>query len=561
MAVLETIDSGERSAPPADPEKAPSRQWPLDKLLITISTRLINLPSRAIDQALDEALEQVGLAVGREASLVFLLSEDRRNLVRRFGWVPPAKPGVAPPPEALRVSECPAMMRAVSGFEPYRLDRVVDLASDGSGEREHLVEAGIRSLLGIPIACRGELLGVLTLVSLSREHRWRDDEVDVLRVVGDIFAAALDRKGTEEALARANRRLEASNHELEAGNRRMRLLNELGDLLQSSGSCEEASVVIGDLLPRILEGTEGAAFVSQRESRRLEAVATWGADGVERPNLPAFPPEECWAVRRGKSHTVAPGATGMVCRHVLVADGRGYTCIPLMAQGEALGVLHVRGSREAGRPEPSLVASAAEHLALGLANLRLRAKLRSQALQDSLTGLFNRRYLEDRLEREIRRSRRRQTPLSVLMLDLDHFKRINDGFGHEAGDRLLQEVAAALAGSLRAEDVAARYGGEELTVLLPGTGLEEACWVGEKLRAAVRALRIRHGASTLPAITLSVGVASQPECGDHDGAELLRLADAALYEAKAEGRDRLVGAPGDPKVVPEVPRAVVHSPS
>ncbi len=367
----------------------------------------------------------------------------------------------------------------------------------------------------------------------------------MLRVVGDIFGAALDRKSVEEALAEANRRLEVTNRELEAGNLRMGLLNELGDLLQSSGSYGEAATVISELLPRILEGTEGTAFVFRADRRYLEAVAAWGRRAA---GPRAFRAEECWALRRGRVHRVASGARGILCRHVDPGTPQGYACLPLLAQGEALGVLHVRGTGGAEpSADPALVEAVAEHLALGLANLRLREKLRSQALQDPLTGLFNRRYLEERLEREVRHARRHRAALSVLMIDLDHFKRINDTHGHEAGDRLLEAVGSALVETLRAEDVAARYGGEEFTVLLPGTALEEACWVAEKVRNTVRRLRVPTAGLALAEVTLSVGVATLAEGGDLEASELLRRADAALYEAKEAGRDRLVAAPLDPE--------------
>jgi diguanylate cyclase (GGDEF)-like protein len=228
-------------------------------------------------------------------------------------------------------------------------------------------------------------------------------------------------------------------------------------------------------------------------------------------------------------------------------DARPALCIPLMAQGEALGVLHLRGAAleaEDGRRSTrtlQIALSCAEHLALGLANLRLREGLRSQALRDPLTGLFNRRYLEEQLARELRRSERQEGSLGLLMIDLDHFKAINDAHGHEAGDRVLAEVGGLLQQGVRSEDVAARYGGEEFTVLLPETGLDEAVWVAEKLRQACRRLQIRHRGGLIEGLRLSVGAAAFPACGD-DPEELLRAADHALYRAKREGRDRVVAA-------------------
>jgi diguanylate cyclase (GGDEF)-like protein len=162
-----------------------------------------------------------------------------------------------------------------------------------------------------------------------------------------------------------------------------------------------------------------------------------------------------------------------------------------------------------------------------------------QAVRDPLTGLYNRRYMEETLEREIRRAERRYASLGVIMLDVDHFKRFNDTFGHAAGDTLLQELGSFLMGHIRGEDIACRYGGEEFALILPDASLEGACGRADDLRERIKALGIAHRGQPLGAVTVSMGVAAYPDHG-HTGEELLRAADAALYEAKAQGRDRVV---------------------
>lgn len=176
---------------------------------------------------------------------------------------------------------------------------------------------------------------------------------------------------------------------------------------------------------------------------------------------------------------------------------------------------------------------------MALANLKLRESLRNQSVRDPLTGLFNRRYMEESLERELRRFSRSQRPVGVIMLDLDHFKRFNDTFGHDAGDALLRELGHLLQTRTRKEDMACRYGGEEFVIVLSGASLEIAQERAEQLREKVKTLKVELRGHSLGAMTVSLGVAVAPHHGSTI-AEILRAADLALYEAKKAGRDRVV---------------------
>jgi diguanylate cyclase (GGDEF)-like protein len=179
----------------------------------------------------------------------------------------------------------------------------------------------------------------------------------------------------------------------------------------------------------------------------------------------------------------------------------------------------------------------AEHLALAMANFRLRETLQVQSTRDPLTGLFNRRYMEESLERELHRAGREESALSLLILDLDNFKRFNDRLGHAAGDTLLRSLGEFLLAQVRREDIPCRYGGEEFVVILPKATKQDAYRRAESLREEARAQWVPYG----PGVTVSIGVAGYPE----DAAttrSLLDSADAALYRAKAEGRDRVVAA-------------------
>jgi diguanylate cyclase (GGDEF)-like protein len=179
-----------------------------------------------------------------------------------------------------------------------------------------------------------------------------------------------------------------------------------------------------------------------------------------------------------------------------------------------------------------------EHLSLALANFRLRATLRERSTRDELTGLYNRRFLEDALDREIRRAVRENRPLGVMMIDLDHFKRFNDAYGHAAGDFVLRLVGDYLQANVRAEDIACRYGGEEFAILLPKASAEDTERRARTLREGSSSLRPLDAGPRFPAVTLSIGVAAYPEHGGN-GESVLRAADQALYRAKAAGRDRV----------------------
>jgi diguanylate cyclase (GGDEF)-like protein len=219
----------------------------------------------------------------------------------------------------------------------------------------------------------------------------------------------------------------------------------------------------------------------------------------------------------------------------------------MVAQGNTLGVLHLEfesasmlgcdsGTESCRNSRQQLAISAASQIALSLASLQLRETLREQAIRDPLTGLFNRRFLEQSLERELQLAARKKQSIAVLFLDLDHFKRFNDTFGHDAGDMVLQSLANLLRKFFRATDICCRYGGEEFAIILPESSSQNAAMRADALRSEVKSLRLQYKKQTLGPLTLSAGVAAFPEHGStsHD---LLKIADQCLYESKARGRD------------------------
>jgi diguanylate cyclase (GGDEF)-like protein len=327
-------------------------------------------------------------------------------------------------------------------------------------------------------------------------------------------------------------------------------ISELGSLLQACASRDEALRIIPERLVRLFPGTSGTLSVLNASKDRAESAARWGNRA---PLDETFAPDECWSLRRGCTHPVPGLDSSLRCAH-LPSQGSSV-CIPLIANGEAIGVFSIQDDERASDvsllPDSDafartsqLASAVAEHIALAISNLNLREALRLQAIRDPLTGLYNRRYMREFLEREIHRARRRGRPVAVMMLDLDNFKRYNDTFGHPAGDEALRFVGDALLRAVRGEDLACRYGGEEFCLILPECSLPQAAVRAEEIRAQLKKLHQERAAEIPGVVTVSIGVAAFEETTD-DGSLLLKLADDALYQAKRAGRDRVVVARPD----------------
>ena len=331
--------------------------------------------------------------------------------------------------------------------------------------------------------------------------------------------------------------------------RQSRLLQEISamstmvELLQTCHTQAEANTVIRGALPKLLPGVDGALNVARPDDAGLELQVGWGSATVSAN----FSAEDCWALRRGQPHLYESTSPAAVCRHVGECED-SCLCVPLVSQGETLAVLHLRvaGPERISEDVQRLASGLAEQLSLAVGNLRLQETLRSSSERDPLTDLYNRRHLEISLQRELARAQRHGFPVSLIMLDVDHFKSFNDTNGHDAGDEVLRNVAHVLKRHTRTEDVACRYGGEEFLIVLPSCSMDDAYAKAEAIREAIAQQQVFARGTALPRITASLGLASYPEDGDRME-RLIGEADAALYRAKATGRNRIVAsnAPGD----------------
>jgi diguanylate cyclase (GGDEF)-like protein/PAS domain S-box-containing protein len=390
-------------------------------------------------------------------------------------------------------------------------------------------------------------------VTLERRVAERTEEIQALNAgleqrvaerTKEIEAENAQRKLIERELQKAHDELQRSVLELERRNQEMRLIGEMVELLESCRGLEEAYEVVTRRIVHLLQDTSGALYVITPSRNMLECVGRWGEPTLEYEKT--FDPEDCWALRRNKPHGMDTEASDLICKHVEEAHCTPgvYLCIPMVAHGEVIGLLHIRYATE-NRNAKSIIANSAqaatEQLSLILANLRLRDTLRNQSIRDPQTGLFNRRYMEDSLDRELSRAERSGKPVVVAMLDIDHFKHLNDNYGHSAGDAVLRDWSNLLKTRFRGSDIVCRYGGEEFVIILPEISVDNARQRLEQLRQDLRRVAVRQDGQTIDGVTVSMGIAYYPVHG-RTNQSLLQTADKALYRAKELGRDCIVTA-------------------
>jgi diguanylate cyclase (GGDEF)-like protein len=341
---------------------------------------------------------------------------------------------------------------------------------------------------------------------------------------------------------KADEQLTVALQEADTLARESRELSEFGDWLQSCQNIEESYKMAETYLPGILGLRPGALCIINSSRDLVESAATWNSCSTTEA---VFHPDDCWGLRRGKPY--GGPASPMACSHVRASDAMNFLCVPLVANGETLGLLYVEDKLSLLAPSPQAVQfeqatlkrramAVAERVALALANLKLREQLKNQSIRDPLTGLYNRRYLEESLNRELHRANRTNRNVSLVMLDLDHFKHFNDTFGHQVGDILLKEVAGVIKARIRAGDVACRFGGEEFSLIIAEANSEGTYKCVDSIRETIKHLSLHSRGQTLGTITISAGIATFPVHGTNSE-ELIRAADESLYRAKNAGRD------------------------
>lgn len=365
----------------------------------------------------------------------------------------------------------------------------------------------------------------------------------------------LDQKVMERTkeLDAANQELLSTVGQLEQHNFEVTELNRLAEKLQSCHGLDETFPVVAEILSSLFPQASGCLYIAQAigVGDKFTPVTHWGgapASGVE------LAKEDCLAFSNFRIQSTRGAGQGGCCRHIDPATNHFSLCMPLFGQQDIIGLVHLAFApsdsavsdldkeRQAENLK-RLATTVTDQLTMAMANIKLRDRLQNLSVRDGLTGLFNRRYMEETLSREFMLAERAKNPVGVIILDVDHFKKFNDTYGHDAGDVVLVELGKLLASNVRKGDVVCRYGGEEFVVVLPGPPTEAAFQRAEILRAKVESeLQIDYQGQTLK-LTISLGAAFYPAHGGTPD-QVLKAADTALYCAKEAGRNRTMLATG-----------------
>ncbi|USD66961.1 diguanylate cyclase [Vibrio sp. SCSIO 43136] len=354
-------------------------------------------------------------------------------------------------------------------------------------------------------------------------------------IASTVFSQKKIKQVIDEERSLQQSRIDKSTHEIE-------LLRQLATTLAACTNINEAQSVVEDLMPRLLGKTNGCVSLMRDSGNLLEVNLDWGGDWIGEH---LYAPHDCWAMRKGRYHLSHEANQHLVCKHMHGLDERTKTlCVPLTAHGNSVGILHLYYCDPdvvVDDEAKQLAFAIAEHLGLALANLRLQEELRSQAMRDPLTGLFNRRYFEEKFESEWSISAHSHTPISLLMFDLDHFKHFNDDFGHDAGDHVLKEISNLLLHAANENSHVCRLGGEEFAIICPNMAVLESIALAEIVVEQVSQLHLEHRGQSLGKLGISAGIATYPDI-QVDEQEFIKIADMALYQAKDQGRSRAIHA-------------------
>ena len=353
-----------------------------------------------------------------------------------------------------------------------------------------------------------------------------------------------ERKRLEEQTQRSivleeTRRLERKN------------LSQSNEWLYAAKSTDELLKVVEKSMRALIPDAHGQLFIYSNSRDMLDLAVSW----PEPPKETHMDADDCWALRRGRAYAYGMGALDLPCAHHECDDIPSF-CVPIIAHGETIGLLHLEFQelsisalgpqkiKEMLSTQWELALICGEQISLAVANVRLRQELQDQSVRDQLTGLWNRRWFLDVAAKELNRMKGRGRPLSLISIDVDHFKKFNDHHGHDAGDLVLRHVGEVMALQFDGDLAPCRVGGEEFVVICPDKTEEEAVVLANLFRDAVAETVVRYGGSQLPRITASAGVACHPADGS-TVIDLMKAADRALYSAKANGRDCVVGASQD----------------
>jgi len=403
-------------------------------------------------------------------------------------------------------------------------------APDVRKDPRYIVSAkSTRSELAVPLMVRDEVVGVLDCQSEKLSH-FDAETVDLLTLFSTQASMALQNARLHALERHRASQLEAINaiaQQMTAVLDLNELLSKVCVLVQQAFGVSQVSVLLKDEDELVMRAKDGLLTACISEGGRLPA-----ADGP-------------WGRALEHARTMVENDASAHCSSRLYVESSSQMCIPLISFGQALGLLVLDSDKKnafnANDIQP--LESVADICATAIQNAYYVDRVKQLAYLDGLTAIFNRRFFEMRIAEEIERARRLQSGLGVLMIDIDHFKRLNDEFGHLLGDEVLRQVSSILHQQVRKIDVVCRYGGEEFAILLSQTTPQHSLAIADKLRRIVETWQFPGVARP---VTISAGAANYPEHGlTRD--ELVQAADAGLYAAKQAGRNRVCLAPDAPR--------------
>ncbi len=523
-------------------------------LLYPAARRLVNLPSRKL---LENTNRELAAQVERaqRANEVVALSEARYRLL-----MDTASEGIWIVDRLGRITFSNPRITEMLGYSPEELKSMTLLELVPEADRPAIMDSLQRHRQGLAVRGARQLLnskGARVPVHMSSSPMFDKGEVaSILGVVTDLseqmmaheqlqnLAADLEDRVTQrtQAYRETAAQLAATLEIARFQSRNYGLLQEMADMLQSCSTSFEAARVAGEFAVRLFDADAGTIYTRDHETGTFSVLHSWGASNESAEQVVI---DDCWAMRQNKLYPSSVNQFTLRCNHLRLGPSRNTCCLPMSANGQASGLINLRR----GAPFVSLdVEASAEfekvaqlftaNITQFLSNLALRRSLEQQSLRDPLTNLFNRRYFNEQLAIEFERANRSRAPLALQMVDIDHFKRINDRFGHEAGDRVLRMVSDVLAQNARSGDIVCRWGGEEFLILMPGSNAAAAKRRADEIRSRINdQIEIVGGTR----VSVSIGVASYPEhASDPDG--LIDVSDRALYAAKGAGRNRVTVA-------------------
>lgn len=339
------------------------------------------------------------------------------------------------------------------------------------------------------------------------------------------------RKKAELELKETRTNLQEKVQELQHRTFEINCLTDMVNMLQKCTQTNETYGVISQFARELFPTTSGYVMMLDELSGKYQVVISWG--DLSLPNS-EFNKKDCWSLRLKKLYSMSFEIKKPVCNHVGSPAPSSTICVPINVEEKDIGILHLQtspGTFPLKDDEVQLAIAMSEQINLALTNIKLSESLHEQAIRDPLTGLYNRYYMEESLEREIFRSERSKKPVSVIMLDFDNFKELNTLYGHFNVDEMLREFGKLLRNSIRGGDIACRYGGDEFLVILPEASIKVTEQRADELRQRVKNLVVRKEGLEPRMATISVGIACWPEHGS-SVPQLLRAVDSALLIAK-----------------------------